>query len=278
MAFLQVVQNCFFFYSTCAREAGLPSLEAARWVELGSATSSSSRITFSYCSSTVEARPYILFTRKFTTMGSTLITGFENHKKYHTTLRAKRATFTFWMHKSSLKMPKLVHYGEILKTWSLRSNSVTRQAENAKSQKFKWDILNNFLLDFLIFESSDPTVVRRSTCFVGTRWILLRRGVSWFAHDGGEDRGSVLLWRHCLVRTRLLSRQPLQPLSLLTCPHYIHHRIQDSLPPCRLSNQHWGGFSYLPKQDGGCNQTLSPLATNKLIKPHPPQLKHLKDR
>ena len=29
-------------------------------------------------------------------------------KKYHSTLRAKRATFTFWMDKSSLKMPKML--------------------------------------------------------------------------------------------------------------------------------------------------------------------------
>ena len=39
-----------------------------------------------------------------------------------------------------IKMPKMVHFGEFLKTWSLRSNSVTRQVsligqklvENAK--------------------------------------------------------------------------------------------------------------------------------------------------
>ena len=40
-------------------------------------------------------------------------------------------------------MPKMVHFGEFLKTWNLRSNSVTRQVnfnktkivENAKIQK-----------------------------------------------------------------------------------------------------------------------------------------------
>ena len=47
-------------------------------------------------------------------------------KKSHSTLRAKRASFTFWVDKSWLKMPKMVHFGEFLKTWSLRSNSVTR--------------------------------------------------------------------------------------------------------------------------------------------------------
>ena len=55
-------------------------------------------------------------------------------KKSHSTLRAKRATFIFWVDKSSLKMPKMVNFGEFLKTWSLRSNSVTRQDKNWKIQ------------------------------------------------------------------------------------------------------------------------------------------------
>ena len=48
-------------------------------------------------------------------------------EKSHSTLRAKRATFTFKVDKSSLKMPKMVHYDEFLKTRSLLSNRVTRQ-------------------------------------------------------------------------------------------------------------------------------------------------------
>ena len=48
-------------------------------------------------------------------------------KRSHSTLRAKRATFTFWVDKSWLKIPKIVNYGEFLKTWSLRSNSLVRQ-------------------------------------------------------------------------------------------------------------------------------------------------------
>ena len=37
------------------------------------------------------------------------------------------ATFTFWVDdKSSLKVTKMVNFGEFLKTWSLLSNSVTR--------------------------------------------------------------------------------------------------------------------------------------------------------
>ena len=36
-------------------------------------------------------------------------------KKSHSTLRAKRATFTFWVDKSSSKMPKLVNFGSVWK-------------------------------------------------------------------------------------------------------------------------------------------------------------------
>ena len=50
-----------------------------------------------------------------------------------------------------IKNTKNGPFGEFLKTWSLRSNSVTRQVligqklvENAKIQKFKCDILSNF--------------------------------------------------------------------------------------------------------------------------------------
>ena len=78
----------------------------------------------------------------------------KSQKKSHSTLRAKRATFTFWVDKSCLKMPKMVHFGEFLKTSSLRSNSVTRQVsfyrtkknwwKMPKFKKFKCDILSNF--------------------------------------------------------------------------------------------------------------------------------------
>ena len=51
----------------------------------------------------------------------------KSQKKSHSTLRAKRATFTFWVDNSSSKMPKMVNFGDFLKTWNLRSNSVTRQ-------------------------------------------------------------------------------------------------------------------------------------------------------
>ena len=39
----------------------------------------------------------------------------KSQKKSHSTLRAKRATFTFWVDKSWLKMPKMVNFGEFLK-------------------------------------------------------------------------------------------------------------------------------------------------------------------
>ena len=40
-------------------------------------------------------------------------------------LRAKRAMFTFWVNKSSLKVPKMANFREFLKISSLWSNSVT---------------------------------------------------------------------------------------------------------------------------------------------------------
>ena len=46
----------------------------------------------------------------------------KSHKKSHLTLRAKRATFSFWVDKSSSKVPNMVNL-----TIFLRSNSVTRQ-------------------------------------------------------------------------------------------------------------------------------------------------------
>ena len=58
----------------------------------------------------------------------------KSQEKSHSTLRAKRATFTFWVDKSSLKMPKMVQFGEFLKTCSLRSNRVTRQVSFNRSK------------------------------------------------------------------------------------------------------------------------------------------------
>ena len=54
--------------------------------------------------------------------------------------------------KISLKMPKMVSFGDFFKTWSLQSNSVTRQvnfdrtkiSENAIVKKLKCDIFDHF--------------------------------------------------------------------------------------------------------------------------------------
>ena len=64
--------------------------------------------------------------------------GWKLQKKSHFYI-ASEVKFTFWVDKSSLKMQKK---SEVLKNWSIRSNSVTRQAVNAKIEK--WDILSSF--------------------------------------------------------------------------------------------------------------------------------------
>ena len=51
------------------------------------------------------------FLHAFASKKSASYTVFENHRKSHSTLRAKRATFTSW-----LKMPKVVNFGDFLKT------------------------------------------------------------------------------------------------------------------------------------------------------------------
>ena len=53
-------------------------------------------------------------------------TVFENHRK-SLIQHCELTTFTFWVDKSSLKMPKIVNLAIFLKIWSLRLNSVTRQ-------------------------------------------------------------------------------------------------------------------------------------------------------
>ena len=60
-------------------------------------------------------------------------------KQSHLLLRAR---FTFWVDKSSWKMPKIVNFGEFLKTRNLRTNSVTRHVKNAKIRKFKCNIMS----------------------------------------------------------------------------------------------------------------------------------------
>ena len=73
---------------------------------------------------------------------------FENHRKSRIQ-DCKRCELRlhFECDKSSLKMPKMVHFSEFLKSWSLRSNSVTRQVSlvvNSKIPNFNWDIFGWF--------------------------------------------------------------------------------------------------------------------------------------
>ena len=66
----------------------------------------------------------------------------KSQKKSHLILRAKRAK-TFWVDKSLLKNAKMVNFGKFLKTWSLRSYSVTRhQTGQFKKDKNWWKMLN----------------------------------------------------------------------------------------------------------------------------------------
>ena len=98
----------------------------------------------------------------------------KSQNKSHSTLRAKRATFTFWVDKSSLKMQKNDQFGEFLRTWSLRSNSVTRQVtfnrpkmvENAKINKLKCDIFSDFQNNV-----SDKISVKVSLFYCGWRFF-----------------------------------------------------------------------------------------------------------
>ena len=74
----------------------------------------------------------------------------KSQKKVSFNNASEASKFTFWVDKSWLKMPIMVNFGEFLKTWSLRSNSITRQVTfnrikiGEKRQKFKCDILSNF--------------------------------------------------------------------------------------------------------------------------------------
>ena len=73
----------------------------------------------------------------------------KSQKKSHSTLRAKRATFTFWVDKIPLKMPKIVNF------WKTEAHGQTvlperslligqTLVENAKTQKYKCDIFWDF--------------------------------------------------------------------------------------------------------------------------------------
>ena len=88
----------------------------------------------------------------------------KSQKKSHLTMRAKRAMLTFWIDKNKLKMPKIVHFGEFLKIWSLRSTLLPDRSvligqkleENAKIKKL-WALVLNF---FSIFQ---PRCIRKNS-------------------------------------------------------------------------------------------------------------------
>ena len=87
-------------------------------------------------------------------------------KKYpQSTLRAKRATLT-WVDKSLLKMPKMVQFGEFLKTWSLRSNSVTRQVTFDRTKLVENTRMENNAIFWVIFKhcvAANITLYQNST-------------------------------------------------------------------------------------------------------------------
>ena len=73
----------------------------------------------------------------------------KSQKKSHSTCERSELRLHFEWTKVNLKWPKMVHFGEFLKTWSLRSNSVTKQVSFNWSKiggnaKIIWDILSTF--------------------------------------------------------------------------------------------------------------------------------------
>ena len=117
-------------------------------------------------------------------------TVFENHIKsliQHCERSELRLHFE-WT-KVNLKMPKIVHFGEFLKTWSLRSNSVTRHVKSWwKMPKFKCDILSNFqtmcscnsyqCLKFCWFVPRIEYDTNHADCTNGDKWYVLQSSLS----------------------------------------------------------------------------------------------------
>ena len=69
----------------------------------------------------------------------------KTQKKSHSILRAKRATFTFQVEKIDKKMPKIVYLASFSKVKAVLPDRLIligqKMVENAKIQKFKWNIL-----------------------------------------------------------------------------------------------------------------------------------------
>ena len=91
-------------------------------------------------------------------------------KKSHSTLRAKRATFTFWVAKSSLKMPKwsiwrVFENSKIAVKQRYQTGHFSRTKINEKCQNIKGTFIV-FLVVIKVF------VVRQcyQTVFIGQNW------------------------------------------------------------------------------------------------------------
>ena len=110
-------------------------------------------------------------------------------KKSHSTLRVKRALQFEWTNKIWLKMPKMVHFGDFWKTWSLRSSSVTRKVP------FNWTKFKNSKATFwVIFKH----------CAIAIFWLVLHhhdaRGIqnSRRCHNRSNcsSNSKTLIWDH----------------------------------------------------------------------------------
>ena len=106
-------------------------------------------------------------------------------------MRAKRATFTYWVDKSSLKMPKMVHFGEFLKSWNLLSNSVTRFVNFKRStfgekcqKKIKCDILGPFRR---VFEKTcGQKVLPDRSILIGQKVVNITSEASYIYNLSGQ--------------------------------------------------------------------------------------------
>ena len=90
---------------------------------------------------------------KLFVLASSIYIVFENlQKKAHSTLQAKRAALTYWVYKSSWKIPKIFYFSEFLKTWCYGQTVLPDMStligqkllENVIMKKFKWDYLGEF--------------------------------------------------------------------------------------------------------------------------------------
>ena len=141
-------------------------------------------------------------------------------KKSHSTLRAKRATFTFWVDKSSLKMPK----GSILASfWKPEACGRTvlpdrsflkgqKLMEIVKIQKFKCDIFCDFqtlCVKYSLWLKYKCVREFQDVNVIITRNLNLRDGSWWKIHECNGifrffKRSKILI---CKIRFKVLKIQ-----------------------------------------------------------------------